>query len=264
MDFKARSGLRLGVYVLLCLGLLLSACQLPVVAPLATSTASLSGTQGELSFQIQASKYNSDLQSLFEKMTGELKTALNQRFQLPRDIDVSFQDCGTPDAYYVKGQNQVVMCSEFFLLMEQRFSEDDSLAIFRFVFLHELSHALIDQLQLPILGKEEDAADAMATVLLLDEEKDSRAALLAAISFYDLYQSGVGSSWADNHSIGPQRMFNLVCWAAGGQPEVLKIPLVAALYKEAQDSDRDCQAEYQQQKAAVDQLLGAHQTEPKS
>lgn len=56
-------------------------------------------------------------------------------------------------------------------------------------------------------------------------------------------------------------MFNLVCWAAGGQPEVLNIPLVASLYQEVQSSDRDCQAEYLQQKTAVDQLLGTHHLE---
>lgn len=171
--------------------LLLSACQVPLMMPLAATSTTQGDNPGNLTFQIQDSKYSDDLQPLFKKMAQELKAPLNQRFRLPRDIQVSFEDCGTPDAYYLKGKNQVMMCSEFFLLMEQRFSENDSLAIFRFVFLHELSHALIDQLDLPILGKEEDAADAMATVLLLEEEQEPRDVLLAAISFYELYQSGL-------------------------------------------------------------------------
>ena len=36
------------------------------------------------------------------------------------------------------------------------------------IFYHELGHALIDQLDLPVLGKEEDAADILS-VLLIDE-----------------------------------------------------------------------------------------------
>jgi Zn-dependent peptidase ImmA (M78 family) len=35
------------------------------------------------------------------------------------------------------------------------------------VFLHELGHALLDVLQIPILGREEDASDQLATYMLL-------------------------------------------------------------------------------------------------
>ena len=36
------------------------------------------------------------------------------------------------------------------------------------IFYHELGHALIDQLDLPVLGREEDAADILS-VLMIDE-----------------------------------------------------------------------------------------------
>jgi Putative metallopeptidase len=36
-----------------------------------------------------------------------------------------------------------------------------------FVFLHETSHALIHEMELPVLGREEDAADAFASITML-------------------------------------------------------------------------------------------------
>ena len=38
----------------------------------------------------------------------------------------------------------------------------------RVVIYHEMAHMLIDQLRLPVLGREEDAADNMATWFLLN------------------------------------------------------------------------------------------------
>jgi NOL1/NOP2/fmu family ribosome biogenesis protein len=36
-----------------------------------------------------------------------------------------------------------------------------------FILLHESAHGLVNQMELPVLGKEEDAADAFATVTML-------------------------------------------------------------------------------------------------
>ena len=46
-----------------------------------------------------------------------------------------------------------------------RFAANNSL----FVLYHEMAHLLIDQLRLPVLGKEEDAADNVATWTLLNK-----------------------------------------------------------------------------------------------
>ena len=114
---------------------------------------------------------------------------------------------------------------------------------------------MIDQYELPILGREEDAADALATVFLIEEDGKSRAALLAGINFLDSYRNGFSNNWADSHSLGPQRMFNLVCWTIGGQPEVLSNNLILALNNEALKSGRNCQAEYLKQESAYLRLL---------
>src|SRR5688500_14135049 len=41
-----------------------------------------------------------------------------------------------------------------------------------FILYHELGHALIDLLNLPVLGREEDAADNLASVMMIPEQPD--------------------------------------------------------------------------------------------
>ena len=47
------------------------------------------------------------------------------------------------------------------------------------VFYHELGHAVIDTMQVPIFGQEEDAADVFS-ILLIDEKFDPKSAKIIA------------------------------------------------------------------------------------
>lgn len=172
-----------------------------------------------------------------------------------QQITVEFKACGSADAFYNTRTDTITMCGELLQLLKSRFNREEAQEAYVFVFLHELSHALIDQLNLPILGGEEDAADAMATVLLLEKGKSALGAILAGISFYELYRHGLSGPWAGSHSLGPQRMFNLVCWASGGAPELLDDPLIFALNREIASARRSCPTEYKQQSDAVEQFL---------
>jgi hypothetical protein len=72
-------------------------------------------------------------------------------------------------------------------------------AVNSFILEHEFGHALIANYELPVLGKEEDAADSIATVLLL--------------------KAGEGADYADNHSLDLQRAFDILCWVAGSSEQ---------------------------------------------
>ena len=84
-----------------------------------------------------------------------------------------------------------------------------------FYTLHEVGHALIDILALPITGREEDVADQMATFLLIGGKEGM--ILDAAESFYtDLSTIQVADlPFEDVHSLDPQRFFNILCWTYG-------------------------------------------------
>lgn len=94
------------------------------------------------------------------------------------------------------------------------------------IFYHELGHALIDQLQLPVFGQEEDAADVLS-IFLIDHLWEAETALDLA---YDAAfgfaaeaimaeQEGAGIAYWDVHGPDVQRFFNTVCVFYGADPE---------------------------------------------
>lgn len=93
-------------------------------------------------------------------------------------------------------------------------------------FYHELGHALIDILDLPVLGKEEDAADHLSVILMNEIwQEDSAAAILAsdatayALQAEQTAAGGYEPAYADEHSLDMQRYYNVVCLFYGANPE---------------------------------------------
>ncbi len=204
-------------------------------------------------------KFGEEVPNQLRDMAAGLATALNDKYVFPKgDVNAVFMDCGFANAFYKPATSTIGMCYEMYRTLQQRFDTQDSLEVFRFIFLHELGHALIDQFDLPVIGGEEDAADALATVLLIEGGEASRAAVLAGVNFFDLYRSGFSNNWAADHAVGPQRMFNLVCWGAGGEEGVLENRTIRSLYREAVRSGRDCAREYQKQRQSVNELLSPY------
>jgi Putative metallopeptidase len=90
-------------------------------------------------------------------------------------------------------------------------------------FYHELGHALIDVLELPVLGKEEDAADMLSSVLthnIWDEEAATQITYDTANAFalWADDPEGWDSAFADTHSLDQQRYYTLVCLYYGADP----------------------------------------------
>src|SRR5262245_38056277 len=92
------------------------------------------------------------------------------------------------------------------------------------VFAHEMGRAMFDVLGVPVMGREEDAADNFATYLMLrfgDEE--SRALIIGAAYSYNKYVQGSQvtvplAAFSDAHSAPAQRFYNLLCTAYGSDP----------------------------------------------
>lgn len=93
------------------------------------------------------------------------------------------------------------------------------------IFYHELGHALIDVMALPVFGQEEDAADT-ASILLIDAlfEEDTAQSIArdAAFGFLDEADAAAGQDplWWDVHGPDLQRHYNLVCLFYGADPEL--------------------------------------------
>ena len=93
-------------------------------------------------------------------------------------------------------------------------------------FYHELGHAFIDVLDLPVLGKEEDAADTLSVILMNDIWQEEAAAeiLTSDATSYALLSAREGlyddeQIFADEHSLDIQRYYTVVCLFYGANPE---------------------------------------------
>ena len=94
-----------------------------------------------------------------------------------------------------------------------------------FVVGHESGHALISQLEIPVIGREEDAADSFATLMALKIGNGYAHRVLSNAATGWFYserrdrQDHVRTIFYDEHGIGLQRAYNIVCLMVGSDPE---------------------------------------------
>ncbi|MCW5721879.1 MAG: hypothetical protein KIS86_12125 [Devosia sp.] len=133
-----------------------------------------------------------------------------------------------------------------------------------FTMYHEIGHMLVSELGLPVLGKEEDAVDALATIWLLtdDSDPDSYNALIDAADgwyFNAVASTGAGVddfSYYSDHSLDIQRAYAMVCMMVGKDAEVFGE--TADIYEIDADRQEACAYTYQQASAAWDSLLAPY------
>ena len=161
---------------------------------------------------------------VFEKLVPQL----NQSLRMPRDIAVVFEDCDEVNAFYDDEAVEITMCNEYVDFYGELFSrypdEDARDAVIGSVvstFLHEAGHALIDQLELPTVGREEDVADQLSTVILVASGEEGNAmALSGAYAFIaEAEADGEEPVYWGEHSLDQQRFYNTVCLIYGSDPE---------------------------------------------
>ncbi len=135
-----------------------------------------------------------------------------------------------------------------------------------FVVLHEMTHALIHELGLPTVGREEDAADQLATLALMRFSTNGKQKVLDTAYRYELkaaqarhrHRKTGHSSYPfhDEHSMPAQREFNLKCLVFGsnvrGNMSLVRhgeLPMKRA---------RRCANEYRQINRGWNSLLARH------
>jgi len=97
-----------------------------------------------------------------------------------------------------------------------------------YVGFHELGHAVIQELGLPVLGREEDAADSFATIALLKIGTDfSYNVLVQAARGWFLSdrrdrKEGDALQFYDAHGLDKQRAFQIVCLMVGSNEDQFK------------------------------------------
>ena len=138
----------------------------------------------------------------------------------------------------------------------RRFAYNNSL----FVIYHEVAHLLFHQLDVPILGREEDAADNVATWILLNTgTPEAERALVDAARGWILsgvaYDSGGDEGdYAAGHSLDKQRAYQIVCLMVGMNETAFRP--IANEYRMARDRQDSCHWDYDTINRGVSSLLG--------
>lgn len=133
-----------------------------------------------------------------------------------------------------------------------------------FTMYHEIGHLLIGELGLPVLGKEEDAADALATIMLLldSSDDDSYNALIDSADgwyFNAVKSTGEGVdafSYYSDHSLDIQRAYAMVCMMVGKDPDAFSE--TAEAYDLDADRREACGYTFAQAASAWATLLEPH------
>ncbi len=131
------------------------------------------------------------------------------------------------------------------------------------VTLHEAGHAVFDMLQIPVFGREEDAADQFSAYIVLNFAPREARSLIRSIAFLGAKEAkeamAKGSdlkTYADAHGLPAQRYFNTLCTAYGSNPKAYADAITKGQLSE--DRAEGCEDEYKQLVRAFDKLIRPH------
>jgi len=207
---------------------------------------------------------------LKERQSLEKFQELLSPFRLPWTLNISLAECdGEADAMY--SDDTITICYEYIEDLRKYMPAkttpagiepiDTVVGPFVDTVLHEFAHALFDYLDIPILGREEDAADQVSAYIYLQLGKDeARRLITGTVYAYMLEVQDTDApsmeEFADEHSTSEQRAFNLLCIAYGADPELFKgVPALGGLPQERVDI---CEEEYELISFAYQTLIGPH------
>jgi hypothetical protein len=130
-----------------------------------------------------------------------------------------------------------------------------------FAFMHELGHAVINLYNVPVFGREEDAADQIATMMmvaLIKTKPDVERGFTAGAHWFFGNRQFVlfKSAFSDEHAVNPQRQYNIACWVYGSDPQRY-LPFAQYAKLPAARAQR-CPSEWQQMINATRQMLSEH------
>ncbi len=201
------------------------------------------------------------------KVFDEIVEAVNKQISLPQDIPIRIgvDGEGQESPHYNPMLGEIIYPWFFVSITDDVLSEagyegeelDDATAdVTRFVFYHELAHALIHQLKLPVVGKEEDAADSFAVVLAIEFEGKGEMAIAAADmfgAFHDMSGPPDVEAYSDSHSLDLQRFYTIGCLTFGADTK--EYADVADRMELSEERREMCEMEYEQARTSWFGLL---------
>jgi hypothetical protein len=152
---------------------------------------------------------------------------LNDSLRIPSNITLATAHCDEPNSSYNPTSRTVTLCYELFKSLSEHFVKEPGSEYLVsgtvvFALMHELGHALIDVLSLPTTGREEDAVDQLATILILQQGPTGDSLAFGAVGWFAIKARSSeldNLAFADDHGLDQQRVYNIVCWIYGKDPD---------------------------------------------
>ncbi len=182
----------------------------------------------------QNEKQRSIRAAMQEQRILETVAALLNAFRLPRELTVEVRGCdGREGAWY--GFDKANFCYEYVELVQRHAPKvatpggipraDSIVGAVLDTILHEVGHGIIEMLEIPVLGREEDAADFFSIYLMLQFPPEDAKRLIEGVAFNmgseareDLSQKVRPQLFAGAHPPNAQRHYNVLCLAYGADP----------------------------------------------
>ncbi len=121
------------------------------------------------------------------------------RNSMPLPIRVNYIDCGMANGFYHRGLGEVFLCNENAVEL--------SLAEQEFILYHELAHATIHKLDIPVTGLNEVAADEYAAYVLIE---GGHGDVIRKVGM-EMMERGGEDNPGDPHTSNVRRGMNLLC-----------------------------------------------------
>ena len=217
---------------------------------------------------------NPEHQAIYEDMKKRQALEKAQEFLspyiLPRKLTIRLAGCdGDADAWY--GEDDITICYEYVNELWKNMPAEttpsgvepfDTLSgPFLDTLLHEFAHALFDMNTIPILGREEDAADQVAAYIYLQLGPEESRRLFRGTAWAFLSEAVHGEAlpvvaYANEHGTPAQRGYNILCIAYGADTELFG-DIVSSGYLPL-DRAEICEEEYEQVQDAYEELILPH------
>jgi hypothetical protein len=250
-----------------CVGVLAFALLVTANAARAQASSSFGNSSIEILYELPRSiKYLPLVHRLQSFRMLEQLSEFRAPVRLPHELLLLTHECGFVNAYYTTDAQyaplwwRIDICYEFIEGLEHMGPRQGETSAFTYeeavvgalvgVVLHECGHAAFDMLDVPVMGREEDAADQVAAFLALQFSKDVAPLVIRGIAYQwkSFPDPGEFRQFSDEHGTASQRFYNTLCLAYGGDAETFRefveqgwLPAVRA---------PGCKAEYQQVKEA--------------
>ena len=253
-----------GIVVILIIALAMTACT-------AEKTNQAKTNQVRISYVSPKNPAHQEVYELLkERQSLEKFQELLSPFRLEWILTISLSECdGEADAMY--SDDTITICYEYIEQLRNHMPAkttpagiepiDTLVGPFVDTVLHEFAHALFDFLDVPVLGREEDAADQVSAYIYLQLGKvEARRLIMGTV--YAYLREGQETNlttmeeFAGEHSTPEQRAFNLICMAYGADPETFgDITTLGGLPRNRADN---CKEEFELISLAFQQLIGPH------